>query len=132
MHRITASISVRRRSTSMPCAATGTRVVGQFHQGPVRHGQAAQGAVVQGTAKFVSANELEIADADDKTQLLRFANCIIAAGSQPVKLPFFPWDDKRVMDSTDALDLADAEAARGRRRHHRRKWRRCTARWAAR
>ena len=46
-------------------------------------------------AKFVSANELEIhagnsVGADGKPQLLRFAHCIIAAGSQPVKLPFFP------------------------------------------
>src|SRR5690606_35380236 len=42
-----------------------------------------------------------------KTQLLRFEQCIIAAGSQAVKLPNFPWDDKRVMDSTDALELAE-------------------------
>ncbi|WP_386070501.1 dihydrolipoyl dehydrogenase [Tahibacter sp. UC22_41] len=62
---------------------------------------------VTGTAKFVSANELEITAADGKTQLLRFDNAIIAAGSQAVKLSGFPWDDKRMMDSTDALDLAD-------------------------
>ena len=61
---------------------------------------------VQGTAKFVSPNELEIAG-EGGTQLLRFEHCIIAAGSQPVKLPGFDWDDKRVMDSTDALELAD-------------------------
>ncbi|UWX03910.1 dihydrolipoyl dehydrogenase [Pseudoxanthomonas sp. NC8] len=62
---------------------------------------------VQGVAKFVSPNELEIAGSDGKTQLLRFEQCIIAAGSQAVKLPNFPWDDARVMDSTDALQLAD-------------------------
>jgi dihydrolipoamide dehydrogenase len=46
--------------------------------------------------------------ADGKgTQVVRFEQCIIAAGSQPVKLPGFPWDDPRVMDSTDALMLAD-------------------------
>ena len=38
---------------------------------------------------------------------MRFEKAIIAAGSQAVKLPGFPWDDKRMMDSTDALDLAD-------------------------
>jgi dihydrolipoamide dehydrogenase len=63
--------------------------------------------VVTGTAKFVSANELEIANADGKPQLLRFAQCIIAAGSQAVRLPIFPWDDERVIDSTGALGLAD-------------------------
>src|SRR3546814_19582505 len=63
--------------------------------------------VATGEAKFVSANELEITGDDGKTQLLKFDKCIIAAGSQAVKLPFFPWDDPRVMDSTDALELAD-------------------------
>lgn len=62
--------------------------------------------VVTGTAKFVSPNELEVAG-DNGTQLVRFDNAIIAAGSQAVKLPGFPWDDKRMMDSTDALDLTD-------------------------
>ncbi len=61
---------------------------------------------VTGTGRFVSANEIEI-ESNDGKQLLRFAQCIIAAGSQPVKLPGLPWDDARVMDSTDALLLAD-------------------------
>src|SRR3546814_2946416 len=63
--------------------------------------------VATGEAKFVSANELEITSEGGKAQLLKFDQCIIAAGSQAVKLPFFPWDDPRVMDSTDALELAD-------------------------
>ncbi len=50
---------------------------------------------------------MEITAADGSTQLLRFQKCIIAAGSQAVKLPNFPWDDARVMDSTDALELAE-------------------------
>ena len=83
------------------------KVVGQLTKGLSGMAKQRKVRVVQGTAKFVSANELEIADADGKTQLLRFARCIIAAGSQPVKLPSFPWDDPRVMDSTDALNLAD-------------------------
>src|SRR3546814_18468697 len=63
--------------------------------------------VATGEAKFVSANELEITGEGGKTQLLKFDQCIIAAGSLAVKLPFFPWDDPRVMNSTDALELAD-------------------------
>ncbi|WP_297833142.1 dihydrolipoyl dehydrogenase [Thermomonas sp.] len=82
-------------------------VVGQLTKGLAGMAKQRKVRVVQGTAKFVSANELEIADADGKTQLLRFAQCIIAAGSQAVKLPMFPWDDPRIMDSTDALDLAE-------------------------
>src|SRR3546814_12005749 len=82
------------------------------HQGPGRHGKQRKVRVATGSAKFVSANELELrsdgSEGDDgKTQLLKFDQCIIAAGSQAVKLPFFPWDDPRVMDSTDAPELAD-------------------------
>ena len=83
------------------------KVVGQLTKGLAGMAKQRKVRVVQGTATFVSANELEIVDAEGKTQLLRFAHCIIAAGSQPVKLPSFPWDDPRVMDSTDALELAE-------------------------
>lgn len=83
------------------------KVVGQLTKGLAGMSKQRKVRVVTGCAKFVSANELEIAAADGKTQLLRFEHCIIAAGSQPMKLPGFPWDDPRVMDSTDALELAD-------------------------
>ena len=83
------------------------KVVGQLTKGLSGMAKQRKVRVVQGTAKFLSANELEIVGEDGKAQVLRFANCIIAAGSQPVKLPSFPWDDPRVMDSTDALNLAD-------------------------
>ncbi len=61
---------------------------------------------VTGTGKFVSANEIEVDTAEGK-KLVRFEKAIIAAGSQPVKLPGLPWGDPRLMDSTDALMLAD-------------------------
>jgi len=83
------------------------KVVGQLTRGLAGMAKQRRVRTVQGVAKFVSANELEITGDDGKTQLLRFEQCIIAAGSQAVKLPNFPWDDKRVMDSTDALELAD-------------------------
>ena len=83
------------------------KVVGQFTKGLAGMARQRKVRTLQGVAKFVSPNELEIADTNGKTQLLRFEQCIIAAGSQPVKLPNFPWDDPRVMDSTDALQLAD-------------------------
>ncbi len=83
------------------------KVVTQLTKGLAGMAKQRKVRTVQGLAKFVSANELEIVGDDGKTQLLRFEQCIIAAGSQAVKLPNFPWDDKRVMDSTDALELAD-------------------------
>ena len=78
------------------------KVVGQLTKGLSGMAKQRKVRVVTGVAQFVSANELEV---DGK--LLRFEQCIIAAGSQPVKLPGFPWDDPRVMDSTDALELAE-------------------------
>ncbi|MEL3955492.1 dihydrolipoyl dehydrogenase [Stenotrophomonas bentonitica] len=83
------------------------KVVTQLTKGLAGMAKQRKVRTMQGLAKFVSANELEIVGDDGKTQLLRFEQCIIAAGSQAVKLPNFPWDDKRVMDSTDALELAD-------------------------
>lgn len=83
------------------------KVVTQLTKGLAGMAKQRKVRTVQGVATFVSANELEIVGDDGKTQLLRFEQCIIAAGSQAVKLPNFPWDDPRVMDSTDALELAE-------------------------
>ncbi|MDD5366067.1 MAG: dihydrolipoyl dehydrogenase [Gallionellaceae bacterium] len=61
--------------------------------------------VVQGVAKFTGPNSLAVATADG-SKTVSFDNAIIAAGSQAIKLPFQP-DDERIMDSTGALALAD-------------------------
>ncbi|WJG10209.1 dihydrolipoyl dehydrogenase [Aliiglaciecola sp. LCG003] len=61
---------------------------------------------VQGYGKFTGANTLEVEGADGKT-VITFDNAIIAAGSEPVSLPFIPQDDERVIDSTGALEMKD-------------------------
>ena len=61
--------------------------------------------IVQGYGRFTSPYTIEVEAADGSKQSVKFANCIIAAGSRVTKLPFIPWDDPRVMDSTDALAL---------------------------
>ena len=81
-------------------------VVGQLTKGLAGMAKQRKVRVITGVAKFISANEIEV-ETDDGKKLIRFDNAIIAAGSQALKLPGFPWDDKRVMDSTDALDLVD-------------------------
>jgi dihydrolipoamide dehydrogenase len=83
-----------------------TAVVAQLTGGLAGMAKQRKVTVVNGTAKFISPHEIEVEGADG-TKLVRFDNAIIAAGSQAVKLPGFPWDDKRMMDSTDALDLTD-------------------------
>jgi len=82
------------------------KVVAQMNGGLAGMSKQRKVTVVQGTGKFVSPHEIEV-DTKDGKKLVRFQNAIIAAGSQAVKLPGFPWDDKRMMDSTDALDLVD-------------------------
>lgn len=61
--------------------------------------------IVQGYGRFTSPYTIEVEAADGSKQSVKFAHCIIAAGSRVTKLPFIPWDDPRVMDSTDALAL---------------------------
>jgi dihydrolipoamide dehydrogenase len=67
--------------------------------------------VLRGYGAFVGANHLEVEETSgsgqDKTgqkQVVAFKRCIIAAGSQAVRLPFLP-DDARIVDSTGALAL---------------------------
>ncbi len=61
--------------------------------------------VIRGEGRFVAPRVLEVTG-EDGTQRIGFDHCIIAAGSEPVRLPFVP-DDPRVMDSTSALELQD-------------------------
>lgn len=61
---------------------------------------------VRGTGKFTGPNMIAVSGADGDTTV-SFDQCIIAAGSEPVDLPFIPHDDPRVMDSTGALELVD-------------------------
>jgi len=63
--------------------------------------------IVQGYGRFTSANTIEVEAADGSKTVVGFDNCIIAAGSRVTKLPFIPWDDPRVMDSTDALEIEE-------------------------
>nr|WP_308743619.1 dihydrolipoyl dehydrogenase [Caballeronia grimmiae] len=59
--------------------------------------------VVTGVGTFVDPHHMEVQGEGGK-KVVRFKKAIIAAGSQSVKLPFFP-DDPRVVDSTGALEL---------------------------
>ena len=60
--------------------------------------------VITGFAKFISPNQVTIEGSDE---VIEFEDCIIAAGSRVTKIPSFPFEDERVMDSTDALELTN-------------------------
>ena len=63
--------------------------------------------IVHGYGKFTSANTIEVVTEDGAKTVVGFEHCIIAAGSRVTKLPFIPWEDPRVMDSTDALEIEE-------------------------
>ncbi len=67
-------------------------IAGLFQRGKVTS--------IRGAARFVSPNELAIGD-----QKIRAKNIIIATGSEPVALPFMPFDEKTIISSTGALSL---------------------------
>ncbi|CUH53325.1 dihydrolipoyl dehydrogenase [Shimia marina] len=62
--------------------------------------------VVNGYGSFTGPNMIEV-DKDGVKSTVSFDQCVIAAGSEPVTLPFIPHDDPRVIDSTGALELED-------------------------
>jgi len=66
---------------------------------------------IRGLGRFLDANHVEVEmtsgagqDLSGQKEVVRFQKAIIAAGSQPVKLPFLP-ADPRIVDSTGALLL---------------------------
>jgi dihydrolipoamide dehydrogenase len=79
------------------------KVVGKLTGGLAMLAKQRKVTVVKGTGRFLSANHLEVTDGDAK-QVIAFKTCVIAAGSEPVRLPGFP-DDPRIIDSTGALEL---------------------------
>ena len=60
--------------------------------------------VVHGTGRFEAPNRIAVATPGGPLRV-QFDHCVIACGSSPMKIPGFPHDDPRVMDSTDALEI---------------------------
>jgi dihydrolipoamide dehydrogenase len=80
-------------------------VVGQLTGGLDGLSKARKVQVVRGYGRFAGPNMIEVIGDEGATKV-SFDQCIIAAGSEPVDLPFIPEDD-RVIDSTGALELRD-------------------------
>ena len=60
--------------------------------------------VLTGIGRFEGPNRIGVETREGKVTVT-FDHCVIACGSSPVKIPGFPHDDPRVMDSTDALEI---------------------------
>jgi dihydrolipoamide dehydrogenase len=81
-------------------------VVGKLTKGLAMLAKARKVTVVEGKGRFTSAHTLEVETKEGK-KVVSFDHCIIAAGSQSARIPNFPYDDPRLMDSTSALELKD-------------------------
>jgi len=79
------------------------KVVGRLTGGLQTLAKQRKVKVVTGTGRFVSPHHLEVSDGD-VTQVIGFQKCIIAAGSQPARIPGWP-EDPRIVDSTGALEI---------------------------
>jgi dihydrolipoamide dehydrogenase len=80
-------------------------VVGRLTKGLAGLAKQRKVKVVTGYGTFASPNHLEVAGDDGSRTVVGFEQAIIAAGSEPVTLPFIPHEDERVIDSTGALEL---------------------------
>ncbi|MDH4052355.1 MAG: dihydrolipoyl dehydrogenase [Rubrivivax sp.] len=90
------------------------KVVGKLTGGLAAMAKMRKVTVVRGYGAFADPHHVVVEETSGdgqektgKTQTVKFAHCIIAAGSQAVRLPFLP-DDPRIVDSTGALQLRQA------------------------
>ena len=81
------------------------KVVGKLTGGLAGMAKARKVTVVHGTGRFIDPHHMSVTMSDGSgTKTVKFEYGIIAAGSEPVKLPFVP-EDPRIVDSTGALEL---------------------------
>jgi dihydrolipoamide dehydrogenase len=81
-------------------------VVGRLTKGLVSLAKQRKVTTLQGVGKFETPNLIAVETAEG-VKRVSFDACIIAAGSRVARIPGFPYEDARLMDSTGALALAD-------------------------
>lgn len=83
-------------------------VVGKLTSGLAGLAKQRKVKVVHGEGHFISPHHL-VVEKGGRKQVIHFEHCVIAAGSEAVRLPGLP-DDPRIMDSTGALELDELPA----------------------
>jgi dihydrolipoamide dehydrogenase len=81
-------------------------VVGKLTKGLSGLAKQRKVQVVTGRGEFATPNTIRVETADGP-KVVGFEHCIIAAGSSVARIPGFPYDDKRIFDSTGALELPE-------------------------
>jgi dihydrolipoamide dehydrogenase len=86
------------------------KVVGRLTGGLAMMSKQRKVEIIRGTGSFVSSHELSVVDQPGGKEIRKvsFANCIIAAGSESIRLPGVP-EDPRIIDSTGALEINETK-----------------------
>ncbi len=63
--------------------------------------------VYEGLGSFVDKNTIKVSKAEGTNETITAKNIIIATGSKPTELPFIKTDGKRIITSTEALNLTE-------------------------
>jgi len=82
------------------------RIVGKLTAGLSTLAKQRKVKVLRGTGRFLSPTRMEVTEPDGTVRIVAFGQCIIAAGSEPARIPGLP-ADPRIIDSTGALELAE-------------------------
>jgi dihydrolipoamide dehydrogenase len=80
------------------------QVVGRLTSGLTGLAKQRKVAVLRGLAAFSGAHSIKLTGDDGSVTEVSYAHCIVAAGSESLRLPGLP-DDPRIIDSTGALEL---------------------------
>ena len=80
-------------------------VVGRLTGGLAGLARQRKVTTIRGYGRFTSPHQLQVELAEGGVTTVDFEQAIIAAGSEPLTLPFIPQSDPRVVDSTGALEL---------------------------
>ncbi|VFP78677.1 Dihydrolipoyl dehydrogenase [Candidatus Erwinia haradaeae] len=83
------------------------RVISQLTNGLTKLAQARKVNIVHGVGKFSNKNTLKVTTELNSSTVINFDHAIIAAGSSAVKIPMVPYENSRVWDSSDALQLKE-------------------------
>lgn len=76
------------------------KIVTSFNEGIAALFQKNKITFIPGSAKLISPTKIQVAG-----EQIEAKNIILATGSEPMSLPFLPFDEKRIISSTGALAL---------------------------
>src|SRR5688572_17110663 len=79
-------------------------VIGKLTSGLAGLARQRKVEVVHGKGEFATPNSIRV-ETKDGAKTVSFDQCIVAAGSSVTRIPGFPYDDPRLIDSTGALEL---------------------------